>query len=95
VLWLDPEPAEPFRRLTHAVWRAWPQRPPYSGAYAEVTPHLTVAEQADDAELDTIAADVARALPCVARVTDARLLAVSDDGWSTRATFAFGAGLRS
>jgi 2'-5' RNA ligase len=95
VLWLDPEPAEPFRRLTHAVWRTWPQRPPYGGAYGEVTPHLTVAEHPDDAELDTIAADVARALPCVTRVSDGRLLAVSDDGWSTRATFVLGAALTS
>jgi 2'-5' RNA ligase len=95
VLWLAPEPAGPFRRLTHAVWQAWPQRPPYGGAYQEVTPHLTIAEHAEGVEFGEIAADVARGLPCVTRVTDGQLLAVSDDGWSTRATFAFGTGLTS
>jgi 2'-5' RNA ligase len=45
VLWLDPEPAQPFRELTAAVWRAFPQHPPYGGAYADVIPHLTIAER--------------------------------------------------
>jgi 2'-5' RNA ligase len=45
VLWLDPEPAEPFRRLTAAVRRAFPQHPPYGGVHDDVVPHLTVAEK--------------------------------------------------
>jgi 2'-5' RNA ligase len=44
VLWLDPEPDEPFRRLTAAVWAAFPQQPPYGGAFDDPVPHLTVAE---------------------------------------------------
>ena len=95
VLWLAPEPAGPFRRLTHAVWRAWPHRPPYGGAHAEVTPHLTIAERADGDVFDEIAADVDHALPCVTRVTHGQLLAMGDDAWSTRATFAFGPGVTS
>jgi 2'-5' RNA ligase len=95
VLWLAPEPAEPFRRLTNAVWRVWPHRPPYGGAYDEVTPHLTIAEHACGAAFDEIAADVARALPRATPVSAGQLLAVGDGGWSTRATFPFGAGLTS
>jgi 2'-5' RNA ligase len=45
VLWLAPEPAEPFLQLTAAIWDAFPQYPPYGGAYDEVVPHLTVAER--------------------------------------------------
>jgi 2'-5' RNA ligase len=45
VLWLEPEPAQPFRQLTAAVWRPFPQHPPYAGAYDDVIPHLTIAEQ--------------------------------------------------
>jgi 2'-5' RNA ligase len=43
VLYLAPEPAEPFRELTHALWSRWPQFPPYGGVYDDVIPHLTVA----------------------------------------------------
>lgn len=45
VLWLDPEPAQPFRQLTTAVWDAFPQHPPYGGAHDDVIPHLTVGER--------------------------------------------------
>ncbi len=45
VLWLDPEPDEPFRRLTGAVWGAFPQHPPYGGAHDDVIAHLTVAQR--------------------------------------------------
>jgi hypothetical protein len=31
VLWLDPEPAQPFRDLTAAVWGTFPHHPPYGG----------------------------------------------------------------
>ncbi|MGV8967963.1 MAG: 2'-5' RNA ligase family protein [Cellulomonas sp.] len=44
VLWLDPEPAQPFRDLTSAVWAAFPEYPPYAGAHDGVVPHLTIAE---------------------------------------------------
>jgi hypothetical protein len=44
VLWLDPEPAEPFRRLTTITWQAFPDFPPYGGQFEEVIPHLTIAD---------------------------------------------------
>lgn len=40
-LHLPPEPAAPFAALTHALWAAFPQCPPYAGAY-DVHPHLTL-----------------------------------------------------
>jgi 2'-5' RNA ligase len=87
VLWLDPEPADPFRRLTHALWEAWPQTPPYAGRFDDVTPHLTVAEHADDALLDAVAADVEPGLPVSMTVTEAALLAVGDGSWRPFAAF--------
>ncbi|WP_344868754.1 2'-5' RNA ligase family protein [Amycolatopsis ultiminotia] len=42
VVWLAPEPAEPFHRLIELVWRRFPECPPYGGAHREVVPHLTV-----------------------------------------------------
>ena len=45
VLWLDPEPAGPFRALTTSVWDAFPDHAPYGGAHDEVVPHLSIAER--------------------------------------------------
>lgn len=42
VLWLAPDPVEPFVRFTVAAAGRWPQTPPYGGAHPEITPHLTV-----------------------------------------------------
>lgn len=44
VLWVAPEPDDPFRALTQAVVTAFPDHQPYGGAYKEPTPHLTVGE---------------------------------------------------
>jgi len=43
-LWLRPSPEEPFRALTHEVWRLFPSYPPYGGKHVSVQPHLTVAQ---------------------------------------------------
>lgn len=45
MLWLAPEPAAPFAALTAAVHAAFPQYPPFGGAFAEVIPHLTVGDR--------------------------------------------------
>jgi 2'-5' RNA ligase len=43
VVYLAPEPAEPFRRLTYALADAFPDYPPYGGRHDDVVPHMTVA----------------------------------------------------
>ena len=43
VVWLRPEPGEPFRRLTRAVWTAFPDHPPHGGAHGDLVPRLTIA----------------------------------------------------
>lgn len=48
VVYLPPQPAEPFRRLTAALAAAFPDYPPYEGEHAEVVPHLTVAQDVPD-----------------------------------------------
>jgi hypothetical protein len=47
-VWLAPEPAGPFRALTAAVYAAFPQHPPFGGAFQDVIPHLTVGDRPDD-----------------------------------------------
>lgn len=77
VLWLDPEPAQPFRELTAAVWRAFPQHPPYGGAYADVIPHLTIAERrlADLPTLLAVERAVQSGLPLATRIEKVLLIA--------------------
>jgi 2'-5' RNA ligase len=48
VVYLEPEPAEPFRRLIQALAAAFPDYPPYAGAYENVVPHMTVAQDVPD-----------------------------------------------
>ena len=48
VVYLPPEPADPFRRLTGALAAAFPGYPPYEGAHDEVVPHMTVAQDVPD-----------------------------------------------
>lgn len=85
-LYLAPEPASAFTRLTDAVVSRYPEYPPYEGAFDTVVPHLTVA-QGDRAVLDDAEADVRRFLPIRSEVRQAVLLEeVEPDGgrWVVR-----------
>ena len=77
VLYLVPEPSQSFRELTAAVWRAFPQHPPYGGAHEDVVPHLTVAERrlADLPTLEAAERAVQPCLPLTARIGQALLVA--------------------
>lgn len=77
VLWLAPEPDRPFRELTSAVWRAFPDHPPYGGVFDEVVPHLTVGERrrGSASALQAAAAAVSHQLPIRARIERAVLIA--------------------
>jgi 2'-5' RNA ligase len=44
VVYLPPEPAEPFSRLIDRLIAAFPEFPPYGGAHAQVVPHLTICQ---------------------------------------------------
>jgi 2'-5' RNA ligase len=73
VLYLAPEPAEPFRRLTEAVAAAYPAHPPYGGVFEEVIPHLTVAE-GDRETLLRAEAEIRQWLPIQSRAVEVTLL---------------------
>lgn len=91
MLYLAPEPPEPFACLTKAIVERWPDYPPYEGIHDQVIPHLTVA-YGDDALLAEVEADVAPKLPISAGVSEAALLeeVEPDRLWRTRARFALG-----
>ena len=92
VVWLDPEPAEPFRRLTTEVMSYFPGVQPYGGAYDEVVPHLTIGHDHPPAVLRAAGAAVLAHGPIHARVSSMRLITgpAGAGPWSTVSEFAFG-----
>jgi 2'-5' RNA ligase len=97
-LYLAPEPHEPFRRLTSAIWACHPETPPYGGRYREVVPHLSVADRcSDERQLDNIAVDFAQAsqgkLPICAIARKVTLMDTRSGRWEVRANFRLGGNL--
>jgi 2'-5' RNA ligase len=85
-LYLAPDPAEPFVRLTEAFADRFPAYPPYGGAHPDVIPHLTVA-QTPDVPVEDVA-DIERHLPIRCLAHEAWLMAEDDDHrWQTHTTF--------
>jgi len=93
VVWLAPEPVDPFRRLTAAVVRAFPAYPPYGGVHGWSTPHLTVAREAPVEVLRAAEREVAALLPIRFRVEQVLLMhGTPDAGLRTRAVLPLGRG---
>ena len=63
IIHLLPDPPEPFSALTTALWRAFPQCPPYAGQFADVVPHLTLDHAGTGATEAQVRADLADLLP--------------------------------
>jgi 2'-5' RNA ligase len=91
VLYLVPAPAAPFVAMTRALAAAFPDTPPYGGAYAEVVPHLSVGDEADASLLAEAEADVSRRLPIGARAGEAELVEHAPSGWRRRHVVTLGA----
>ena len=79
LVWIEPEPAEPFHRLTAAVAACWPDHPPYGGIFDEVVAHLTVAEADEPVALAEAEAAARRALPLTARADRLELWRQDDE----------------
>jgi 2'-5' RNA ligase len=94
VLYLSPFPDETFRRLTTIVTKRFPETPPYGGQFADIIPHLTVAQVSDPRQLEEIAADFERAargrFPIQASVRDIALMDNESGLWEVRVRFALG-----
>lgn len=88
-LYLSPEPAAAFRRLTQQLHRVFPECPPYGGAFDEVVPHLSV-PAAPGEDLATLTAALGPQLPLQAHAVEALLLHVEEENTHVIATFPFG-----
>ncbi|MFI8423735.1 2'-5' RNA ligase family protein [Streptomyces sp. NPDC085479] len=88
VLYLVPEPDTPLRQLTEAIAERWPEAPPYGGRFAEIVPHLTIAQGHEDAVLEEIEADLASRLPFTSHIASVELMVHDGVKWQERASFA-------
>ena len=92
VLYLHPEPADPFRALTRDVHAHFPEFPPYRGAYSDIVPHLTLAQAAGANDLESIAAEFSATtgmlLPVRAEAAEIALVDNSTGRWRVTRTFA-------
>jgi 2'-5' RNA ligase len=88
VLYLAPEPADPFIAITQALWQRFPEHPPYEGQFEEIVPHVTLAL---GAEPPGLAEHVAARLPLHGRVDDVWLYMEDASGtWRAAERFALG-----
>lgn len=95
VLYLTVEPENVFKELTAAVHQQYPDLPPYRGQFAEVIPHLTVADQLPDAGTlravaDQFASASRNAMPICANVGEVSLLDNEAGTWRARLKFKLG-----
>jgi 2'-5' RNA ligase len=92
VVWLAPQPTDPFRALTEAVWQRFPEAPPYAGAHNGIVPHLTIGHDAPRTVLEHAAKAVSTHLPIRASIDVIRLIAGTPDQhpWHTLRDFPLG-----
>lgn len=95
VVWLRPEPDDPFRDVTKRLAAAFPDYPPYEGRVDEPQPHLTVAmvpPGIDQAELASrIREDVDWRLPVRCHASEVSLFVESEhDAWTRVGTVELG-----
>jgi 2'-5' RNA ligase len=84
VVYLAPEPSEPFVDLTRAIEARWPDHPPYEGAFDTVVPHVTVAHG------DEAPPGLEERLPVSEHATEVWLMTRLGRRWVCRARFALG-----
>jgi hypothetical protein len=93
-LYLVPEPEEPFRQLTLAIWRCYPETPPYRGRYSTVIPHLTAAHFVGGQELAEVAREFEQAaqgrLPIQGHAVEVTLMDARSGRWEINTTFKLG-----
>jgi hypothetical protein len=79
LVYLALNPAEPFKQLTEVLAAAFPDWPPYGGAFDDVVPHLSISEELPEPEL----AAIQERLPIAATAEEVTLTWWSDDTITT------------
>lgn len=84
VLYLEPEPAQPFLDMIAALVAKFPAFPPFGGIHETTIPHLTLGYSHDAAALRAVEADVTPCLPIRATVAEASAMEHGAMGWQVR-----------
>lgn len=96
VAYLAPEPAEPLRDLTTAIWTRFPETPPYEGRHPDIVPHLSVAQLLEEQQLDIVVQEIEhmskRTLPIRTTANETVLMVKSAGAWRVHSRFPLGAG---
>jgi 2'-5' RNA ligase superfamily len=88
VVWLRPDPSDPFSALIAAFVEAFPDCPPYGGTVPDPIPHLTVGDGVDRSIADSLERKLIARLPVSTVVERLTLLIEDDDGrWSAARTW--------
>ena len=80
VVYLSPEPLERFTQMTDVFVQAFPDCPPYGGAFPDPHPHLTIGSGLDSATADSLERTMSRGLPISTHVERLTLLVEDDEG---------------
>ena len=80
VIWLRPEPSDPFSALIDATVAEFPDWPPYGGRMTKPIPHLTVADGVDEITVSALEAELKPRLPIRSVVNELALLAEDESG---------------
>ena len=87
VLYLAPDPDEPFRALTAVLAARWPDALPPGWRAADVKPHLTVAYEQPTPVLDEVEESITTELPIAAAITAVALFVHDGTQWRERMAF--------
>jgi 2'-5' RNA ligase len=87
VLYVSPEPAEPFIELVESLAARYPDYPPYDGVHDTIVPHVTVGWDVPEA----VEVSLAPALPVASRAATVTWLEErATDRWGERRSFVLG-----
>ena len=89
VLWLAPTDPAPFRALTHSVYEAFPEFPPFGGQHEVLIPHLTIGHGHPVNALRAAEISILAQLPIEADAATVTLMTEQSAGgqWAKAATF--------
>ena len=88
-----PEPEQPLRDLMRALWRLFPEYPPYGEAGSDPPPHASLTWKGEDraATRHRVEERLDRLLPARFRISEVALMEETDpDRWRVRETFRLG-----
>lgn len=91
--YLHTDKSERFAQITRTLAKTWPDYRPYGGAFADIIPHLTIADRVGEETLNAVDNSLRPYLPIKCMAREIWLLTSDDAGmWSRSALFPLATG---